>query len=742
MRERVMKKLYKSMLFVFILLFSLFGICAFNLKALESDEVIYHIVTTVTENPSNSMMINWHCSRDDAYVLLTDADDANFERAKKIEDGYVREAWSTQGLANASTTSTFSNERYVCTCELQNLQARTTYLYKIVCGEVESKVNSFTTAGLTNTWNFATFTDWQYRRNDITHKLIKQMKEIGANPALMLCTGDLVDVADNEDEYSYIIDNEEFSNFVFASSPGDHEYWGDEAAGHPQWTFPNTFVKLFHFPTNGASDSQGSNYYFYYNNVLFISLDMNNSDVSSGTRIQSQVKWFKETLTRLEGTYQYSVVIMHKSIFGSEKEDSSVAKNLRPLWYPIFQEYNVDLVLSGHDHMYSRTYRLNGLKKSISSNLGTYYLDMGSSGDKRRSPDDSVKTGDNYHEKVIDLNKQNYSCASNITVSEEEMVVTVYNQYKAKVDEFVIKAKRPAKQIEVEDFDQYKFTNAIDLDVKNLGSRIASLKVNYTDSGKYVQNIRVLDGEKELLNKPYNHSATVDYLLRDFENTNLKLELTLTNGQVVEITKAINICNNDDIKLEYLPYEISIKKDDVKEYLIANGYKYDLKVDGNIIKEKQSFDTKIKFTNDYYNSDHDIEIVTYDKDNNLVGKYEVKAEKLPDITLPEESIEMDIDFVMLFNIKYKYKQLLECESDLIEYDKENGSISALKVGEGTARFKVSGTDIYKDINVKITTTKTEEPAKSGCNSKAAFYQLFTYISLVAFAIYCKKKWFK
>ncbi len=37
MRERVIKKIYKSLLFVFILLFGLFGICALNLKGLESD---------------------------------------------------------------------------------------------------------------------------------------------------------------------------------------------------------------------------------------------------------------------------------------------------------------------------------------------------------------------------------------------------------------------------------------------------------------------------------------------------------------------------------------------------------------------------------------------------------------------------------------------------------------------------------------------------------------------------------
>ena len=737
MREGTNKKLIKLFLFTFICMFLFFGFCKLDTKALETDEEIYHIITTVTEAPSNSMMVNYHCKSRGSYVLYTTMDDTEFENAKKVMP--TEEEWSTEGLKNASSKSGFYTKRIVCNAKLENLEARTSYIYKIVSGEIESKVNSFTTAGLTNTWNFSTFVDFQYRLNTVTHKLIKNMKEI-SNPALMICTGDLVDVADNEHEWTHIFDNEEFSNYVFASSPGDHEYWGDEEAGHPQWDFPYTFVKMMHFPTNGCSSSAGTNYYFIYNNVLFISLDMNNSDVSRHTRITEQATWFKNTVKSLEGHYQYSVVFMHKSIFGSEIEDSSVAKNLRPVWADVFKECNVDLVLSGHDHMYSRTYRLNGTKKSSSSGVGTYYLDMGSSGDKRRASDSSTVSGDAYHEVALNLNTLGYSCATDISVSAEEMVVTVYNQYKKAIDTFTIKAKRSAKAIEIEDFDKFNFAKAIELKALNLDAKIAQLNIGYSKSGKYVSNVRVLDGDTEILNKAYGNNGNYECLIRDFKNTTLKFELTLTDGSKQEITKAINICNNDDIKLEYLPYEISFKKDTVKEYLISNNYKYDLIVDGNKIKDKQTFDTKIEFTNDYYNNNHTIEIQTYDKDNNLVGSYSVEAERLPDIVLPEESIEMDIKYVMLFSIRHRCKDLIECESDLIEYDKENASISALKTGEGTARFRISGTDIYTDIPVKIT---GEEPVaqKSGCNSKEAFYQVFSYLLILAYVLYRRKKYF-
>ena len=712
-----------------IITLSLFSKDIYAINTTEDDE-IYHIITTVTEDPSTSMMINYHAKQTGSYVLYTKKYDTEFKEAKKVMP--TEEEWSTEGLKNASLTkSNFARKRFVCNVKLENLDERTAYIYKIVSGSVESEVNSFTTAGLTNTWNFAAFTDFQCRNNTITHKLIKNMKEIGSNPALMVCSGDLVDVADNEFEYTHIFDNAEFSNFVFASSPGDHEYWGEEDAGHPQWDFPYTFVKLFHFPENGSETSIGTNYYFIYNNVLFISLDMNNSDVSTGSRIQNQVSWFKNTMNAMKNKYQYVVVYMHKSIFGSAKEDSSVAKNLRPLWYPVFQEFNVDLVLSGHDHMYSRTYQLNGNKKSVNSLVGTYYLDMGSSGDKYREPDETVVQGDSLHEKVINIKAKNYSCASNIEVSDKEMKVTVYNQNKQILDEFTIKAKRNAPDVTVDNFNKDEFADALELKALNLESNIARLKVLPNEAGKYVTNIKVLDGDKELLNKKYNNSGDEEFLVREFDKKECKIELTLTDGTVEEIVKTLDICNDDDIKIDYNPIKISLRNDVIKNYIKDNNYKCEVKVDGATIIEKKAFTEDIILDNKYYEKDHNIEVLIYNEDNAYIGSYHLESKKLADIVLPEEEINMELNYIMLFDIRYKYSDLIECESDIIEYNKETASIKALREGTGEATFRVKGTNIQTTIPVTITNSQANVQ-KSGCNNASAIIELFNALAIAAF----------
>ena len=404
-------------------------------KAVAGERVIYHVVTTVCENSSNAVTVNYHCANPSSYVLYTKASDKLFGDAEKVEPACT--LWSTRGIEKtAKETSFYTQERYVCIAELSGLEPDTKYIYKIVSEGFESMVYSFVTAGKRGKWNFVAFTDFQHRRNSETLPLIKSMKEI-AHPALVICSGDMVDVAGKEDGWDWILDNDIFCDFVYAASPGDHEYWADDSGRkYPQYDKAHTFNHLFKFPGNGAPMSMNTTYWFRYNNVLFVALDMDNSNVATGPRFEDQVKWFEKTLDSLKGTYQYLVVYEHKSIYGSSKIDAVVAARLRPQWAPVFKKYGVDLVLSGHDHIYSRTSQIDG----------TYYLDMGSSGDKRRALDESVAQGDGIHEKVLDLKGDALCCGSNIKVSSRKMKITVYNQYKQVVDSFTIKAKRKSSQ--------------------------------------------------------------------------------------------------------------------------------------------------------------------------------------------------------------------------------------------------------------------------------------------------------
>jgi hypothetical protein len=408
----------------------------------QPDKDIYHIVTTVCEDASSAVTVNYHCERADSYVLYTRAEDKGFSQAAKAYPMCQR--WSSKGIVNTAPASTFyTHERYVCYATLSGLEADTQYCYKIVAGDTESDVRHFRTAGAKGDWNFVAFTDFQHRENPVTLPLIQMMKDIAGHPALMLCSGDMVDVAGNEFEWTFLLDNDIFRDFVYAASPGDHAYWASDKVngGYPQYDYPYTFNRLFHFPQNGAPASHNSTYYFYYNNILFVALDMNNSDIAAGPRFDDEARWFVETMDRLAGTYQYLVVYEHKSIFGSEIVDPVVSRQLRPQWYPIFQKYKVDLVLSGHDHIYSRTFALDGDQPAKDPANGTYYLDMGSSGDKRR-PLDSSLSGSPRYAKLMDLPKTGESCACNIEVSDSQMKITVYNHLGQVVDGFTIPAKR------------------------------------------------------------------------------------------------------------------------------------------------------------------------------------------------------------------------------------------------------------------------------------------------------------
>lgn len=414
-------------------LFLLSALCLLQCTTTTDDE-IYHIVTTVCEDSSTGVTVNYHCNRPDSYVLVAQAEDSTFRKAKKIKP--VCRKWSTVGIENTSTESTFyTKERYVCYATLSGLKSDTRYIYKIVAGKTKTDARRFKTSGEKGPWNFVAFTDFQHRENPVTLPLIQTMKEIAGDPSLVVCSGDHVDVAGNEYEWTFLLDNEVFRDFVYAASPGDHAYWACDRVngGYPQYDKPYTFVNLFHFPDNGCQTSPGSSYYFYYNNVLFVALDMNNSDIAAGARFDEEAAWFRETMDRLKGTYQYLVVFMHKSVYGSDFVDEAVAQNIRPQWAPIFQQYQVDLVLSGHDHIFSRTNPMEG---------GTFYLDMGSSGDKKRRPDSTMLENKTRYAKVIDLIDEGISCACNIEVDARQMRITIYDQHTQVIDRFTIPARR------------------------------------------------------------------------------------------------------------------------------------------------------------------------------------------------------------------------------------------------------------------------------------------------------------
>jgi predicted phosphodiesterase len=117
----------------------------------------------------------------------------------------------------------------------------------------------------------------------------------------------------------------------------------------------------------------GKEYYrFTKGNIAFYSLNSNYMD-------KKQVQWLEDELGR--ETAAWKVMFFHHPPYSSAKAHGSDGQ-LREVVEPIFLKYGVDVVLTGHDHVYER----------IKPQKGIYYFVSGAGG-KLRSGDVEKQSG-------------------------------------------------------------------------------------------------------------------------------------------------------------------------------------------------------------------------------------------------------------------------------------------------------------------------------------------------------------
>lgn len=376
----------------------------------------FHITVVPNNDSTLCANIRWHSVSKNSYLVLND-----------LHIYYpVMHKFCTKGIKNTKVDTTFYHlDRYVCDVQIPLKDASTNNSFYIFCDGVKSKNRSFKLSK-NLPFNFFVLTDLQPKFNNTIFKLISILKSKYKDPSMMICSGDLVDCAGSEEEFSFILDHPYFNDQFFISSVGDHEYWADDLSHpYPMYDRPITYNELFNNPKNGAINN--TNFYFEYNNCLFVFLDTLDSNHAFNDLIDAQAKWFKEVIFPIRNKYKALFVFMHKSIMGSKLIDASVSNLLTPIWKNLFEEAHVSIVFSGHDHIYSRSKSINHV----------IYLDMESSGEKRRDTDDSLINNEELA-LVINLKEKGYSCAANVQVSSESIEVEVINDLEEVVDKIKI----------------------------------------------------------------------------------------------------------------------------------------------------------------------------------------------------------------------------------------------------------------------------------------------------------------
>ncbi len=138
------------------------------------------------------------------------------------------------------------------------------------------------------------------------------------------------------------------------------------------------FNQIFALDTSESTQTKsGVNYSFDYGNVHFAVLNSNDTITVSN----AQLTWLKNDMNSTDADWK--IVLLHKSPYSLGKDIKwPDATYLQDALGKVCDETNVDLVMSGHDHMYVRTQPLNG-GKAVAQADGTTYVLAGTAGSKR-----------------------------------------------------------------------------------------------------------------------------------------------------------------------------------------------------------------------------------------------------------------------------------------------------------------------------------------------------------------------
>jgi Calcineurin-like phosphoesterase len=305
----------------------------------------------------------------------------------------------TSPIDSVPLVSPTTIEQYYLHAQLGRLAPGQTYYYTVGHDGYDSALNvtgSFATALRGRVpFRFTAFGD-----EGVTYDAVATTSQVRAlNPAFHLHAGDISYAEDDgdgllTDSYDPRVWDSWFNQAAPAAGSipwqvavGNHEmeswYSPDGYGGqHARWDFPG-----------GTS---GPTYYSWtYGNVAFLSLDAN--DVSYeipanlGYSKGAQVAWLTKQLAayRADPAIDFIVAYFHHCAYSTCTSHGSEG-GVRQYFAPLFDQYSVDLVINGHNHIYERNNPLIGGTETGSAPFGatisaatqgTTYVVAGGAGD-------------------------------------------------------------------------------------------------------------------------------------------------------------------------------------------------------------------------------------------------------------------------------------------------------------------------------------------------------------------------
>lgn len=284
-------------------------------------------------------------------------------------DGQTKEDADFTKADVITAQSLYAGDEYKNFGTLYDLEFDTEYLYRVgdmngVYSEVfsfktrQENPEAFTfihTSDSQDDVNFGTL--WRLALDDAFNKY--------KDSEFVVTTGDIVQHGGSSSEWRKMLGN--VSPYV-AERPlipvaGNHDYWSDYLYGKTGVTYSHFFMDL---PEQDTTN--GMFYSFDYGNAHFVVLNTGDSEVTPGGLTDEQLNWLKEDLKKSKQTWK--IIAMHNPLYspgkyGSDPDRNKEALCLQDQLNELLVDRDVDLVLTGHDHMYSRTYPVSAKGEPI-----------------------------------------------------------------------------------------------------------------------------------------------------------------------------------------------------------------------------------------------------------------------------------------------------------------------------------------------------------------------------------------
>lgn len=303
-----------------------------------------HIILTFSGDPSTSQSVTW---RTDTSIKKAMAEIALADAAPKFwRNGTVLTAKTeTMDALNITTAEVITNYHSVT---FTSLLPDTLYAYRVGDGVHWSEWFQFRTASKSpKPFSFLYVGDAQNFILELWSRLIREGFKKAPQSRFIIHAGDLINNAHNERQWHewHLAGGWLHGMLPSVPIPGNHEYSSYNAAEQGknishlsvQWNYQ------FTLPQNGPAAQKESAYFYDYQGVRFVCLNSN--------RMQGeQAAWFDSVLTN--NPNKWTIASFHHPIFSGAGDRDN--KQLRTLWKPIIDKHKVDLVLTGHDHTYTR----------------------------------------------------------------------------------------------------------------------------------------------------------------------------------------------------------------------------------------------------------------------------------------------------------------------------------------------------------------------------------------------------